>query len=86
MRTAPLAGIAYALVVRWYLEHGRPGRDVARVRRCAPWYRRKRHPSFADMLATLRRRLWSECFRRMRLRDRIRQKLENALSLAGVAA
>jgi hypothetical protein len=86
LRTAPLAGIAYALVVRWYLEHGRPERDVTRVRRRAPWYRRKRHPSFADMLAALRRSIWSECFRRMRLTHRIRQKLEHALSLAGVAA
>ena len=82
----PLAGIVYALVVRWYIEHGRPARDVARVRRYAPWYRRKQHPSFADMLAALRRRIWSECFRRMRLSDRIRQKLDQALSLAGVAA
>jgi hypothetical protein len=86
LRTAPLAGIAYALVVRWYLEHGRPARDVARVRRHAPWYRRKQHPSFGNMLAALRRRIWRECFRRMRLSNRIRQKLENALSFAGVAA
>ena len=85
-RTAPLAGLAYALVVRWYLEHGRPARDVARARKYAPWYRHKRHPSFSDMLAALRRRIWLECFRRMRLSNHIRQKLGHALRLAGVAA
>ncbi len=85
-RTAPLAGLTYALVVRWYLEHGRPKRDVARTRKYAPWYRHKRHPSFSDMLAALRRRIWLECFRRMRLSNRIRQKLGHALRLAGVAA
>lgn len=85
-RTAPLAGLFYALVVRWYLEHGQPGRDAARARHNAPWYRTKRHPSFHDMLAALRRRIWLECFRRMRLPDRIRQKLGRALCLAGVAA
>ena len=86
LRTAPLAGITYALVVRWYLQHGQPKRDVARARKYAPWYRSKRHPSFSDMLAVLRRRIWLECFRRMRLCNRIRRKLSHALSLAGVAA
>ena len=86
LRTAPLAGITYALVVRWYLQHGQPKRDVARARKYAPWYRSKRHPSFSDMLAVLRRRIWLECFRRMRLCNRIRRKLGHVLSLAGVAA
>ncbi len=86
LRTAPLAGITYALVVRWYLEHGRPARDVARTRKYAPWYRSKRHPSFSDMIAALRRGIWAEYFRRMRLGNRIRRKLGHALRLVGIAA
>ena len=52
-RTAPFAGLVFALVVLWYageLEAGRAATWVAR-----PWYRRKAAPSFADVLATLRR-------------------------------
>lgn len=85
-RTAPLAGIAYSLVVCWYLEHGRPRADVRRVRMDAPWYRHKRHPSFHDMLAALRRRIWLEHFQRMRLTTHMRRKIGKALRLAGVAA
>ncbi len=85
-RTAPLAAIAYAIVVVWYLEHGNPQQDVADVRRRAPWYTAKKHPSFADMLAALRRRIWLRQFRRMRLSEPIRQKLTNLLDYAGIAA
>lgn len=57
-RTAPLAFIAYALVVVWYLKRGAWKSDVARARRAAPWYRHKLTPSFTDMLAAFRRELW----------------------------
>jgi hypothetical protein len=57
-RTAPFAFVAYALVVIWYFRHGRPDADVARARLHAPWYRHKREPSIADMLAALRRTIW----------------------------
>ena len=51
-RTAPLAGIVYALVLLWYaaqLEQGVAPGWLAR-----PWYRAKRAPSFLDMLAAVR--------------------------------
>ena len=50
----------YALVVLWYLVNGSVKDDVARARARAPWYRDKLEPSFADMLAALRRSLWTE--------------------------
>jgi DDE superfamily endonuclease len=51
-RTAPFAGLVFALIVLWYateLQTGRAARWLVR-----PWYRRKAAPSFADVLATLR--------------------------------
>lgn len=53
-RTAPIAWLVYALTVLHYLDVGRPGKEVELVRHFAPWYRHKRHPSVADMLARLR--------------------------------
>ncbi len=49
-RTAPMAMILYSLIVLWFAKAGHrlyqpPNR---------PWYPHKPHPSFADMLATLR--------------------------------
>lgn len=58
-RTVPVAFVAYALVVVWYLRHGDPARDVRRSKEVAPWYTQKEHPSFLDMLAALRRELWA---------------------------
>jgi hypothetical protein len=50
-RTAPTALFLYSLVVVWFHRMGH-----AKVRFPErPWYRNKREPSFADMLATLRR-------------------------------
>jgi len=57
--TVPLAFVAYALVLLWYLRRGDRKRDVARARRSAPWYRHKKHLAFADMLAALRFDLWA---------------------------
>lgn len=56
--TVPLAFVAYATVLLWYLHHGDRKRDIARARLLAPWYRHKREPAFSDMLAALRRDLW----------------------------
>lgn len=56
--TLASAFVAYALTVVWYLTHGHPDVDVARVRTEAPWYRHKTNPSFNDMLAAVRRELW----------------------------
>jgi hypothetical protein len=51
LRTAPIAMLLYSLIVLWF---ARVGHSFYRppVR---PWYRSKRQPSFADMLATLKR-------------------------------
>jgi hypothetical protein len=56
-RTVPFILTTYALVVLWYFENGSYQRDVARARRWAPWYGHKYEPSFADMLASLRRHI-----------------------------
>jgi hypothetical protein len=58
-RTVPLIFSAYGLVLAWYLANGKPAADVARARRARPWDTEKRHPSYADMLAALRRTLWT---------------------------
>lgn len=50
-RTAPTAFFLYSLIVVWFHHEGH--RDVEFPFR--PWYKRKREPSFADMLTTLRR-------------------------------
>jgi hypothetical protein len=59
-RTAPFVLTVYALIVIWYFSHGCVREDVNRTRRRAPWYREKTEPSFGDMLAALRRHLWTE--------------------------
>jgi hypothetical protein len=51
-RTAPLAGIVYALVLLWYAGQAEQGLATGWVVR--PWYRAKTAPSFLDMLTALR--------------------------------
>jgi hypothetical protein len=84
--TAPLAAVAYALAVRWYLERGHPALDVARARRRTPWYRHKRSVSFPDMLAALRADVLRHQFRRMRPDPRIRRISQKLCELAGIPA
>jgi Transposase DDE domain len=60
-RTAPVAGLVYALVLLWYADHVHP--DVVPGHRPTawpdrPWYRAKAAPSFPDILAALRRAGW----------------------------
>jgi len=57
-----IAFVSYAVTVLWYLHHGKPEDDVARVRREAPWYQHKKTPSFIDMLAAVRREIWKTRF------------------------
>jgi hypothetical protein len=52
LRTAPLAGIVYDLVLLWAARCARAGHPVAAVTR--PWYRTKAGPSFLDLLTALR--------------------------------
>jgi hypothetical protein len=55
-RTAPIALVLYSLVVLWFDVEGHQHLRFPR----RPWYRRKREPSFQDMLTTLRRLSWQE--------------------------
>jgi hypothetical protein len=57
-RTAPLAFIAYTLVLVWYVLHGH-GSRAAKLP-MMPWYTQKSGVTFSDMLATLRRASWRE--------------------------
>jgi hypothetical protein len=55
-RTAPMAMVLVSLVTLWFHETGH--RHVRFPYR--PWYTKKKEPSFADMLTTLRRLSWTE--------------------------
>jgi DDE superfamily endonuclease len=55
-RTAPMALVLHSLVVLWF-ERG--GWELLSFPE-RPWYRRKKEPSFADMLTALRRESWLE--------------------------
>ncbi len=58
--TVPFILTTYSLIVLWYLSNGDFQLDIERVQRRTPWYRHKFYPSFSDMVAALRRHLWSE--------------------------
>ena len=81
-RTAPLAMLLYSLIVLWF---AREGHRRWQPLKC-PWYRSKTAPSFADMLATLRRLSVRQQVLTWALTGpgsrKIRQLLENTLALA----
>jgi len=54
-RTAPFAFLCMTLAILWYALHGHAPSDLRERRQRSPWYRTKRTPAFADMLAKLRR-------------------------------
>lgn len=54
-RTVPFQFLAMTITIIWYAASGHHPDDVAEHRARAPWYRTKTTPSFADMLAKLRR-------------------------------
>ncbi|MFI6850663.1 MULTISPECIES: transposase [unclassified Kitasatospora] len=54
-RTVPFGLYCYTITVVWYALHGHHPSDAADHRARAPWYTTKTEPSFADMLAKLRR-------------------------------
>lgn len=56
-RTVPFGFLCQSIAVAHYALHGDRAGDVDRRRRAAPWYRSKRDPSMADVLASLRREL-----------------------------
>jgi hypothetical protein len=74
-RTLPLAFLSYGILILWYLYQGNPGRDVELARLAAPWYRHKAEPSFADMLAALRREIWLSRLSADPLLHRVRTKV-----------
>ena len=63
-RQAPFALVVQTLVKAWYVRHAAAGKDAARVRprghEACGWLKEKPHPSYLDMLATLRRVLWED--------------------------
>jgi hypothetical protein len=60
-RQAPFALIVQTLVKAWYLLHGADATSVQpRGAEVCGWMRKKTHPSYLDMLATLRRVLWTQ--------------------------
>lgn len=81
-RTAPLAMLLYSLVVVWF---SREGHRYYQPPNC-PWYTSKTEPSFADMLATLKRQSIRQNIFSLALRGpgsrKIKQLLENAVTLA----
>ena len=81
-RTAPLAMLLYSLIVMWF---ARQGHRHYQPLQC-PWYTSKAKPSFADMLATLRRQSMRQKVLSLALRGpgsrKIKQLLENTVALA----
>jgi len=53
-----MALVLYSLVVLWFDETGHALLKFPE----RPWYRRKREPSFQDMVTALRRESWLEKF------------------------
>jgi hypothetical protein len=54
-RTVPFQFLAMSLTIGWYALNGHHPNVVSEHRTRAPWYQTKTTPSFADMLAKLRR-------------------------------
>lgn len=81
-RTAPMAMLLYSLIVLWF---AREGHRRYQPLEC-PWYVSKTDPSFADMLATLRRESVRQRILSLRLTGpgsrKIKYLLENAAVLA----
>src|SRR5579875_584251 len=74
-RTVPFQFLTMTLTICWYALHGHHPDDVDRRRESAPWYRSKTNPSFADMLAKLRRTIIADQYSPGRLRAPYQQKI-----------
>ncbi len=81
-RTAPLAMLLYSLIILWFAKQGH---RLYKPLDC-PWYTAKSEPSFADMLATLRRQSVLQKVLSLALRGpgsrKVKLLLENAVTLA----
>jgi len=82
-RTAPTAMLLYSLIVLWFVQEGhRHYREWS-----LPWYPTKEHPSFRDMLITLRRVSIRQYFLRLGVSGRGSKKALEALeNVVGIAA
>ena len=84
-RTAPMACIAYDIVVLWYADHIACRRKPPWL--VKPWYRRKATPSLPDMLTAARRAGWrvyvsDPSFRKRRPKNSIARWHEAVLATA----
>jgi hypothetical protein len=81
-RTAPLAMLLYSLIVLWF---AREGHRLYKPLDC-PWYTVKTEPSFADMIATLRRQSVRQKVLSLALRGpgarKVKLLLENMVAMA----
>ena len=75
MRTVPFQFLTMTITICWYALHGHHPDDVAERRALAPWYLSKTNPSFADMLAKLRRTIIADQYSPGRLRAPYQQKI-----------
>lgn len=76
-RQAPMALVAQTLVKAWYLTHGVKARTFQpRGKEAWPWMPDKQHPSYADMLATLRGVLWDD---RINSKSPLKNQVRNIL-------
>jgi hypothetical protein len=79
VHTMAVALAAYSLIVIWYFHYGDRKADVARARSEAPWYQHKVSPSFNDMVAAIRREVWTSRFSAHPVFKRVREKIRNLL-------
>jgi hypothetical protein len=74
-RTVPFQFLAMSITIAWYALHGHHPDDITEHRARAPWYQSKTNPSFADMLAKLRRTIIADQYSPGRLRAPYQQKI-----------
>lgn len=74
-RTVPFQFVCMTITIVWYAQHGDHQADVEEHRARAPWYQTKANPSFADMLAKLRRTIIAAQYSPGRLRAPYQQKI-----------
>jgi hypothetical protein len=74
-RTVPFQFLTMTLTIIWYAQNGHHSHDIAEHRARAPWYLTKTNPSFADMLAKLRRTIIADQYSPPRLRAPYQQKI-----------
>jgi hypothetical protein len=75
LRTVPFQFLVISITISWYALHGHHVDDIADHRARAPWYLTKTSPSFADMLAKLRRTIIAQQYSPGRLRAPYQHKI-----------